>query len=237
MGFALTPDGANSILARLVYLMRWFSNSPGTLAEESLVQTRTEYNRIKAEVAKSIMDAERRGLLKARPALGLILDKLIMSHSSTFSLITTNWDSVVPNAVRSHLRRNYVGDIHPLHVHGIADNPDLLYLPSEVTKEKYRTHDEEQQVGGIHGSVMTALEGCQRVVLFGLSLDPLDAELCQTLYSGWNHPGLREIYIVNPDHARVAHRVNLLLDPSKKVSVFGCDADTVKTVADYSVNK
>ena len=69
---------------------------------------------------------------------------------------------------------------------------------------------EDVKFGTMHGSIMDALETVDRAVIYGLSLDPLDAELLQTLESGWRVPEnpksskLRKVHIVNPVHELVA---------------------------------
>jgi len=113
-------------------------------------------------------------------------------------LITTNWDTVVATALSDILNITMRGTLRPLHIHGSIDDEQTLYLPTEMTKEPYRTREEEQKIGGLHGSIWRGLEDAHRVILYGLSLSPLDAELGQTLAAGWSNQNLREINIVCP---------------------------------------
>jgi hypothetical protein len=82
---------------------------------------------------------------------------------------------------------------------------------------------------------LRGLGEAHRVVLYGISLSPLDAELGQTLATGWNNPNLREIIVVVPDHEVVAHRVNLLLDHRRGVIVKGYAPNDLRTAVDYTI--
>lgn len=74
-------------------------------------------------------------------------------------------------------------------------------------------------IGILHGSIMSGLERPESIVMCGLSIDPLDAELAQTLAAGFATPHLKGVYIVDPCHQLVAGRVQLLLGPSRSVEV------------------
>jgi hypothetical protein len=73
------------------------------------------------------------------------------------------------------------------------------------------------------------------VILYGISIDPLDAELAQTLASGWSNPNLEEILIVDPNHCLIAHRVNLLIDRRRDVRVIGLNSETMTHEEDYTI--
>ncbi|MBS1502042.1 MAG: hypothetical protein JST32_08280 [Bacteroidetes bacterium] len=141
----------------------------------------------------------------------------MMPKTVDFMLISTNWDTVVDNALKLFLESNYSDGfwhMNPLHIHGSIDDESTLYLPTEVTRESYRTVKEDQAIGEIHGSIMKGLEKVERVVIYGLSLSPLDAELSQTLASGWDNKNLKDIFVIDPNHAVIAERVKILLyDP------------------------
>jgi len=83
-----------------------------------------------------------------------------------------------------------------------------------------------------HGRVWKNLEVANRVILYGLAIDPLDAELGQTLAAGWSNSNLEEVFIVNPHHSVVAHRVNLLLGNRRDVRVIGLNAETLEVEED-----
>ena len=112
--------------------------------------------------------------------------------------------------------------IFPIHLHGSMEDPTTLYLPTEVTREKYRQEHEDRAIGTVHGDVMRALEHSDRSIVYGLSLSPHDAELCMTVAAGWDNDVLREIFIVDPNHVEIAERVFLMLK-RPQIAVVGYD--------------
>jgi hypothetical protein len=233
----LTIDGGNSFLARVVYLARWYSSpfydsQPHSQYRDAAL---TQLRNVKEAIAEEIISAEASGEITPRVSLKNILYELMLSFGRSMMFVTTNWDTVVPNAVSEIMRPDWDFTFHPIHIHGNAANPSTLYLPSEVTQERYRHPEEDQKIGTTHGTVWKNLELARRVVLYGLSIDPLDAELGQTLAAGWSNPNLETIYIVNPNHSVVAHRVNLLLDSRRDVRVVGLNPETLEPEAEYTV--
>lgn len=235
--FPLTPDGANSFFARLVYLLRWWASSPGELSSQELRKHQELLQEIRSTVATELKEAERSGEIRARAGLESLLRTLLIPYSQQFVLVTTNWDTVVPRSIEDLMKQDYELQLRPLHVHGSTADPNTLYLPSEMTKEPYRSESQEMSIGSMHGSVWRALEQSHRIVLYGLSVDPLDAELGQTLACGFSNPLLEEILIVNPEHETVAHRVNLLVDPRFNVRVLGVNPETFETQEDYTIKR
>jgi hypothetical protein len=233
--FPLTPDGANSFLARLVYLLRWWSSDPSELGRRELESHLKFLRAVRSAIATELQAAEAAGEIKARHELKLLLHDLLLPFGRRFILVTTNWDSVVKCAIENILYDDYRCEINPLHIHGSVRDPNTLYLPSEMTKEPYRSRGEEMSIGGLHGDIWRALESAHRTILYGLSLDPLDAELGQTLACGWSNPNLEEILIVNPNHESVARRVNLLLDRRRDVVVKGVNPSSMTTERDYTI--
>lgn len=236
--FLIDGDSANSLFARLVYLLRWWYSSPDNEPTRTIRKQHLDYlNLLKSRIAQELSEAQNAGELAVRPQLYDVIDHFLVldrNKNASFMLVNTNWDTVADEATRSHLNKTHDGELYPLHIHGSVDDHRLLYLPSELTKEPYRTHDEEQQIGGIHGSIMRGLEDASRVVIYGLSLSPLDAELLQTLAAGFSNDNLAEIHVVVPDHKLVAGRVRLLLDPRKTVKLIGHDIDDLSKETVYT---
>ena len=81
---------------------------------------------------------------------------------------------------------------------------------------------------------MDMLRNANRSVLYGISLDPLDAELNQTLASGWLSANMKEIIIVNPQHDKVAKRVKLLLEKIHPIKVVGYHPDNLNEEIAYN---
>jgi hypothetical protein len=238
--FSLTADGATSAMARWVYLMRWYALSPNADAKKHLASAKGIVGRVAERIKAELLAAQRAGELSTRPEFPDITDRLVRHRGDRFFVLSTNWDTVVEDSLSARLstpvRRV---SIEALHVHGSARAGEPLYLPTEVTKEPYRSRAEENTIGGLHGSMMTALEGARWVVVYGLSLSPLDAELCQALAAGWSNPIIEGIDVVVPAHdlAVVAHRVNLLLDPRRRVRVTGFDPTRLDQPVDYTVQR
>jgi hypothetical protein len=220
---------ANAFLSRLVYLLRWFNS--GRQIGESAARAREYhfdvYSSVCAAIRSELVAAEETGEISVRPEFSAVMDQLVVPGLGQLMLVNLNWDTVVDLVVQSHLSRTHIGNQNSLHVHGCASQGDALYLPSELTQEPYRSVDEDAAIGTLHGQIMWSLEKAERVVLYGLSLDPLDAELAQILASGWDNPSLKEIHIVNPDHELVVGRVRLLLNPERSVEVVCHDPSVV----------
>lgn len=233
--FPLTADGANSFLARLVYLLRWWSSDKDDFGRQQLELHLRFLKRIREAIAAELKEAQRKGEIKARQALETLLKKFLVPYGREFMLVTTNWDTVIKCAIEKLLLKDFRCRLMPLHIHGSVDDPDTLYLPSEMTKEPYRRQEEQQAIGTMHGNIWKGLERAQRIIIYGLSVDPLDAELGQTLACGFSNPYLEEILIVDPNHSLVAHRINLLLGRRRDVAVKGVNARTMEVEADYTV--
>jgi hypothetical protein len=123
--FPLTPDGANSYLARLVYLQRWFATIPGDHAEQSkdLVEIMCQ---VKNNIIDELSKAEKRGDIKARPSLKPLVQKLLIPYGLQFMLVTTNWDKVIGKAMTELLRINHAGRIRAIHLHGSVDKLNTM---------------------------------------------------------------------------------------------------------------
>jgi hypothetical protein len=235
--FSLTPDGANSFLARVVYLLRWYASDNSEFGKEQLRLHLDFLNDIKVSISKELKDSQRKQEITVRENYEEIINKFLIPYGNKFMLITTNWENVASDALHAILNKKYKCELFPLHLHGSIDNSDTLYLPSEMTKEPYRTTEDEQHIGGMHGSVWRGLEKAHRVIVYGLSIDPLDAELGQTLACGWSNKCLEEIIIINPSHENVAHRVNLLLDRKRDIKITGYSPDKLNAKHDYTITR
>ena len=233
--FPLTIDGANCFLARLVYLLRWYASDPSELGPKALKEHRAFLNVIKKDICHELRRSQAQAEMRVRDEFEAVLDTTLFRYSSTFMLVSTNWDTVFCDALSRYANRTMDGVLRPLHVHGSVANPHTLYLPTEITKEPYRSRSEEQQIGGIHGRIWRGLEDAHRVVIYGLSLSPLDAELSQTLAAGFDNDVLEDVIVVTPEHALVAHRVNLLLHPKRHVRVTGFEPSRLKAPYDYTI--
>lgn len=170
--FPLTSDSANSILARLIYLLRWFSCLK---TEHGATQYKVHLellNEIKISISRELKEAQSSGEITARTSLIACAKFFLLSHSKKFLYATTNWDSVGSDAIKKELNKTHHINIYPLHIHGHIDTPSGIYLPTEMVKEPYRSNEEEMTLGTMHGTTWRALEPATRIILFGLSLSP-----------------------------------------------------------------
>jgi hypothetical protein len=216
-------------------MLRWCASIPGDEAKQYLEGYKAALIEIRTAIRREIKKSQAEGEVKVRPEFERIVDTLLMPHSQSFMLVTTNWDTVVPDALRNHLNRTMDGFLLPLPIHGSIKRQDTLYLPTEVTREPYRSADKDSWLGGLNTAIMQGLKAAQRCVIYGLSLSPLDAELGQTLAAGWNNPNLEEVIVVVPDHELVTHRVNLLLDHTRRIVVKGYAPTDLKNFTDYTI--
>jgi hypothetical protein len=208
-------DVANCFFAKHIYLLRAYSKNSH---EKSVANLREEIELIKELkdlICDSIKLAEKRGILKARKEFKTILSKFVFTQPNTeFGLVSTNWDTTIDREANEIVKGVYIDlkSCSCFHLHGSVDVPDHIYLPSETSHENYRSDEECNKHGYNHYATLKFLEQANQIVLYGLSLDPLDAELSQILGSTFDtSSNLKEIIIVNPDYNRVRNRVRALL--------------------------
>ena len=236
LGYKIDADAANCSFARLVYLMRFYATGTFPDAKTHLKAILNDVSEMKSEIATALILAEKNGQIKARKELKDILYKFVFSTVHQSVLITTNWDTVIDNAINVLGETNHPksgSDIQSLHFHGSVATPHKLYLPSEVVREPYSSDKDDTEIGTVHGTVWQTIEQCTKTILYGLSIDPLDAELSQTLAAGWSSPNLTEVIIINPDHKKVAQRVKLLLDKRYPAKVTGYSPTNLNDRHDY----
>ena len=236
-GNKIDADGANCYFARLVYLMRFYATGTFPNAKEMSLGINSDVEKVKSKIAKVLQTAQHENKIKARKEFIDILYKFIFSTYNESVLITTNWDTVIDNELNKIAKSNnpdFDGKIESLHIHGSIESPNSLYLPSEIVREPYRSSEDDSAMGTLHGRTWSAIEECNRAILYGLSIDPLDAELSQTLAAGFSSPNLREIIIINPSHQKVSQRVKLLIDERYPVKIFGYSPSNLSEKIDYS---
>ncbi|ETZ20137.1 hypothetical protein N824_07955 [Pedobacter sp. V48] len=215
--FEIDGDCANSYLARIVYLTRFYTHPKATLLKEML----SNVKRVKLGICKQLKKAEQAKSIRARKDLSSILHKFVFSDDlASLMVLNTNWDTVMDKAINK-LAEPYYEHIPVIHIHGEASQPDSLYLPSEMAVEAYRTEKESEDFSTMHRNVWSSMELSSKTILYGLSLDPLDAELCQTLAAGWSTPKCQEIIIIDPQHEKIAKRVKMLTDKRYKTEITG----------------
>lgn len=219
-----TAQGASFFLAQLVYQLRWFAGLDDDRSREALSTLKGYWVEIRTAISRELIAAQERGEIRVRAEFAQIVDQFLLATAREFLLVSTNWDLVVDKSINDlPAIKDVPGTWHifPLHVHGSVKDPATLYLPTEITREPYRQAHEDNAIGTIHGNIMRALEQSDRSVVYGLSMSPLDAELCMTVAAGWDNPVLREVVIIDPDHEAIAERVMLMLQRRYQVTVVG----------------
>jgi len=219
IGVATTADGANFILANWIYMLRFYSTIGHLQAPEILDTHKKDTYWLKQAIAENLRIAQDRNEIKARPALKKILEKLVISEDNAFGFVTTNWDKTVDEVISQEVKRFGISNPATIfHIHGDVDDCNSLYLPSEITDETFRTKDESFKIGLNHAKSLQFFMEATHIILYGISLDPLDAELSQMLRSAFNSENLKEVTIVNLENEkqRISERVKLLLFPGNK---------------------
>lgn len=215
-------DAANCIFARLIYLLRFYSKIPQTGAEKYLNISRENMKILKNTICHEIKITQSKGILKPRNEFRKILKKFAFNGSlNRVCLISTNWDTVIDDDADDLLKQIYGSGqtLKCLHIHGSVEFSEHLYLPSETTQENYRSVTENKKMGLNHFSTMQFLEQANQVLIYGLSLDPSDAELSQVLSGAGLKNNLHEIIIVNPDYERIKNRVKALMYPRVNIKI------------------
>jgi len=213
MNIQVTPDGANFLFANSIYLLRVYSTIGHPDAPKLLEISKRNMYLLKKAIAKNLHRAHVRKEIKVRPALKKILQRHVIAKEKSFSVITTNWDKTVDEIVSEEMKVIGINSSNPVfHIHGDVSDFENLYLPSEITEETFRTKTESFRIGLKHSAAGHALEKSNHLIIYGLSLDPLDAELAMTLTSAFNSKNLKEVTIINLENekAKIMERVCLL---------------------------
>lgn len=206
-------DTANFLFAKSVCAMRLYSKSPK--GANQLQEEKETVGMIKDIICDSLKLAQKKGVLKPRKEFTTMLDKFVLSNpNNLFGFVSTNWDTVIDAEADRWVKEKYL-DIESakvFHIHGSIEEHEHIYLPSETSMENYRSDDENDKVGYAHFATYELLKEANVIILYGLSLDPLDAELSLLLNGTFaSSKTLREVIIVNPNYKVVRKRVKILL--------------------------
>ena len=198
-------DAGNCVMASLVYYARWASSNSfgGTKMEKrGFVALLRKTSRA---ICRELRRAERAGDLEVRSKFWRVMTTVVRAHEGGFYILTTNWDSTIERAFRDRYRV----EVKVGHIHGELSRGHL-YLPSEVANEPYRRSREKRELTGHLKGMLRLIEGCTRLVLYGLSLDPLDVELGMLIAAGIRRPSkCREVVVVDPKHDVVLRRIRV----------------------------
>lgn len=212
-GHETDSDTANFLFAKSICAMRLYSKSP-----KGAVQLKEEQelvNSMKDVICDALKLAQQKGILKPRKEFTTILDTFVLSNpTNLFGIVTTNWDTVIDGEADRWVKEKYhdIDSAKVFHIHGSIAAHEHLYLPSETSMENYRSEAENEKVGLAHFGMYQFLKEANVIILYGLSLDPLDAELSLLLNGAFaSSKTIREVIIVNPNYQVVRKRVKILL--------------------------
>ncbi len=206
-------DTANFLFAKSICAMRLYSKSP-----KGAVQLKEEQELVtsmKDVICDALKLAQQKDILKPRKVFTSILDTFVLSNpTNLFGIVTTNWDTVIDAEADRWVKEKYhdIESAKVFHIHGSIAAHEHLYLPSETSMENYRSDAENDKIGLAHAGTFKFLLEANSIILYGLSLDPLDAELSLLLSGAFaGSKTIREVIIINPNYQLVRKRVKILL--------------------------
>ena len=194
----------NLVFAAIIYKLRWLDIQLSREHDSTLLRklknkfdaTVSEYIEIKKEITNELNKAHASGVICPREELKL-LDYLYLNSES--KIITTNWDSTI---------MDFVGKKYDtLFLHGRTS--ETLFLPSEMIEEGYRKRANlEAPHGEVAGLAMSWFQDySDRLVIYGLSLSPLDVELVLVIADGfYGTSNPKSVVIVDPNYELVKQR-------------------------------
>lgn len=203
----LTPDMANSYLARLVYSVRWAFNE--NIALEIKKKYLAHLNEVKKSICFEIEKSQRTNEITTNSFFLEIVSSLRLVPSKKFSFINTNWDTTIDKTLSNLLSKDL--DFPSFHIHGKYLEHSSMYLPSETINELYRDIEANNLIANNHLQMINYIKQAESIILYGISLSALDIELCHILSIGLENGNLREAIIIDKDPPTVEGRFKMLL--------------------------
>lgn len=214
-------DSANFLIAKSICALRLYSKLP--TGEKQLKEEQETVKLLKEIIGDSLKLAQQKGILKPRKEFETILNRFVFDNpNNLFGFVSTNWDTVIDAEARRLVNQkySYIEEVKVFHIHGSIEEHQHLYLPTETSQEHYRTDEENEKLGLDHYNTLQFLSAANRIILYGISLDPLDAELNLLLNGAFTKgKSINEVIIINPDYNKIRKRVKLLLYPRKDVII------------------
>ncbi len=151
----------------------------------------SRYYSLKKEIAFHLHQSMDSNEISYRETL-LLIDSKWLKDTESKVVITTNWDLVL---------EEYFTDTFVYHLHGDITDHTTLYLPSEHSWESYHHIEAKGKLPRhykriTHGNWL--ISGVQQLIIAGLSLSPLDAELNSLLRSATDKGPIKEVIIIDP---------------------------------------
>ena len=182
------------------------------LAAQELQNAQKEHARLdaalKQAIARHLDDAVKSGELKLRDRFRATFNDYAAWGPTI--VFTSNWDRLLEvhrpdgSPTESFLR-----------IHGDTEDPATMLLPSEISGEPWRTQEHREHKGQVLGTIWQRIGDANFLCIYGLSLDPLDAELAYMVRMGISEAkSLQEIIVFNlpQERERLLGRVRMLAD-------------------------
>lgn len=232
------PDQANTALGNVVSNLRfWYHAQVQELESEGEIRHTTKntfcawyatLERLRVAIAESIARAETSQTYVLRDEFEAVWN-LAVRTSGSFRLLTTNWDRLISNRIRTEWPEL---EDTVFHVHGDRRDPTTLLLPAEAAFEPYRKPDARRTVQARHRSVMQALERADRLVLYGVSLSTDNSELAHAVALGLDESTIQQVEIIDSRPERAARRLMAMLQKCRP-SLTGRTPDQLAPPASY----
>lgn len=211
---ALSSDDANVAMANLVYNLRWWQfdadRRKDAASRDALSQAKQARDELCMIIATQLMAAEAAGEISVRDGFDFIWNRYI-GGADEFFVVTTNWDRMLDGYIENWFP-SLKGRV--LHVHGDHSDPRALLLPTEVAFESYYEYALQTEALSRHKLIMDVIDKADALVIYGLSLSPLDAELSNLisagLYQGDNE-STKAVEIIDVDPKAVESRLRCIL--------------------------
>ncbi len=202
-------DLASFILAQHVYHMRFGFPDDDIPAKkrEHFARAWPDYLRrdatLKERIATRLTEATDSGKLALDRRFLEAVSRAFDQGPTVF--FTTNWDLLLERSFKPGTDTSKVQ-----HVHGSVRQPRRLYLPTETAQERYRSAEDREHFGDHIANLWKYVGEAKTVWLYGLSLDPADAELAMVIRTGlseWTEPRSVKISAPRRDLPRIRKRV------------------------------
>jgi hypothetical protein len=198
----------NLVFATLINYLRWSCKAAqnekleiSSNGRTSVRELNNELKDLKSNIAEALKTAETNESIKLRPEIDKIRNQFL--NNSNVCIITTNWDMLTEKFAESNCYDK------PLHLHGNTEKPVEMHLPSELAFE----------VDGISlnehlKEFLDCFGKIDSLVLYGISLSPLDAELGILFSEGFNGQlwhSLQKVTIIDKNPCLVFERLRFIL--------------------------
>lgn len=215
-----SSETANSFLARLIYLLRWSYGMKYLNDDYGFEEYKRIYNSTKSRICDQIKTSMANNELIVQDEFNFIVNKLLLSQFKKALIVNTNWDTVFEDTFNENpILKKTSKKIRALHVHGTYDNPATLYLPTEICDEPYRSSHEENFHGKTHLDFIDNLEFANVLIIYGLSLSPLDAELTQHLHVALYSSNIEQVVIIDCNPQIIIDRLTAFLPFEREIAI------------------